>query len=81
MLKRTEELAWRMAGCINDKEFDIIKQMVSIDRHEDHFDRQFYDNDMESMRQFIDDANKYDNRLDLFYTWILRKEMEIKARR
>jgi hypothetical protein len=81
MLKRTEELAWRMAGCINDKEFDIIKQMVSIDRNEDHFDRQFYDNDMESMRQFIDDANKYDNRLDLFYTWILRKEMEIKARR
>ena len=81
MLKRTEELAWRMAGCISDKEFDIIKQMVSIDRNEDHFDRQFYDNDMKSMRQFIDDANKYDNRLDLLYTWILRKEMEIKARR
>lgn len=39
MLKRTEELAWRMAGCISDKEFDIIKQMVSIDRNEDHFDR------------------------------------------
>lgn len=36
---------------------------------------------MKSMRQFIDDANKYDNRLDLLYTWILRKEMEIKARR
>lgn len=35
---------------------------------------------MESMRNFFEAANAYDNRLGLIERWIVRKEDEIKTR-
>lgn len=31
----------------------------------DSFDKEFYENDMKSLKQFIDAANSYDNRIGL----------------
>jgi hypothetical protein len=37
--------------------------MVSVKRNRDYFDRQFYDNDMQSLTAFAEAANQYDDRL------------------
>lgn len=55
--------------------------MVSIKRNSDYFDRQFYDNDITSMKNFMDEANSYDNRLANIERWLVRKEDEIKMRK
>ena len=44
-----EELAWRGSAMFTDKEYDSIKQLVSVDRNWRAFDKEFYDNDMKSM--------------------------------
>lgn len=35
---------------------------------------------MKSMEGFLEEANKFDNRIDLLERWIRRKEQEIKER-
>jgi len=54
--------------------------MVSVKRNTDYFDKQFYENDMASMRHFFEAANAYDNRLALIERWIIRKEDEFNSR-
>jgi hypothetical protein len=54
--------------------------MLSVKRNKDYFDKQFYDNDMKSLDNFLESANKYDARIELLERWIVRKEDEIKAR-
>jgi len=80
VLKELEEVAWRMAGKFEDKDSDSLKKMFSIQRNRDYFDRQFYDTDMQSMEQFIAEANVYDSRISLLEEWVVRKEEEIKSR-
>ena len=80
VLNELEELAWRSAGEFTQQEIDTIQKMFSINRNKDHFDRQFYENDMQSMRDFIKKVNKYDDRNDLLKEWLARKEEEIKSR-
>lgn len=46
----------------------------------DLFDREFYDNDMKSMKEYLDTVNKYDDRIALLEAWIIRKEDEFKSR-
>ena len=80
VLNELEELAWRSAGQLNDKDVDHLKAMLSVKRNRDYFDRQFYDNDMSSLRQFAEAANKYDDRLEKIERWIVRKEDEFQTR-
>lgn len=80
VINELEELAWRMAGMISEGELSTIKKMVSIQRNQDLFDREFYDNDMKSMEQFVDAVNAYDKRINLVEQWIVRKEDEFKSR-
>jgi hypothetical protein len=54
--------------------------MISIGRGEDHFDRAFLNQDMESFDEFIAKVNDYDNRIELIEAWLVRKEREIKSR-
>ena len=63
-----------MAGQLNDKDLDALKQMFSVLRNQDYFDKQFYDNDMKSMSEFIKVANLFDNRFSVIKEWIVRKE-------
>ena len=60
VLKELEEVSWRMAGMFSEEDADSIRDMFSIQRNKDAFDRQFYDNDMASMKHFIGEANTYD---------------------
>ena len=80
VLNELEELAWRSAGELTDKDFENFKAMISVKRNKDYFDRQFYDNDMKSFRSFFEAVNKYDDRLHLLERWLVRKEDEIKSR-
>jgi len=54
--------------------------MFSITRNKDFFDQQFYAQDMQSMRDFVSEANLYDDREKLMEEWVTRKEQEIKSR-
>ncbi len=37
-------------------------------------------NDLRSLEEFVNDSNKYDNRLEMLEKWIVRKEREIRER-
>jgi len=54
--------------------------MFSITRNQNSFDREFFDNDMKSMTDFINSVNTYDDRVKLLEDWLVRKEDEIKSR-
>jgi hypothetical protein len=80
VLNELEEVAWRSAGMFNEKDLGYLKAMLSVKRNQDYFDKQFYENDMKSLDNFFESANKYDDRIQLIERWIVRKEDEIKAR-
>lgn len=80
ILNEMEELAWRMAGQLDQKDISTLETMFSIGRNKDSFDREYYENDMASMSQFIEKANSYDDRVKLLEEWLARKEDEIKSR-
>lgn len=63
VLNELEEVAWRSAGQLNEKDVNHLKAMLSVKRNRDYFDRQFYDNDMKSLEAFAEAANLYDDRL------------------
>lgn len=54
--------------------------MLSVKRNKDYFDKQFFDTDMQSLDNFVEAANQYDDRIKLLERWIVRKEDEIKSR-
>lgn len=76
VLNEMEELAWRSAGQLTQKEISHVKDMLSIKRNKDYFDRQFYENDMKSLEAFAEAANAYDDRLEKLERWVVRKEDE-----
>jgi hypothetical protein len=80
VINELEEVAWRIAGMIDDNEFETVKKMVSIQRNLDLFDREYYENDMKSMKEYFNSVNAYDNRINLIEQWIMRKEDEFKSR-
>ena len=71
-MNELEELAWRSAGYISAGDLDHLKKMLSVKRNRDHFDRQFYENDMKSLEVFAEDANKYDDRWEKVERWVVR---------
>jgi len=81
IINEFEEVAWRMAGAYDEEHIKTLIEMFSINRNQDAYDRIFYDNDMKSLRSFLDEANKYDNRDELLQEWLYRKEKEIKSRK
>lgn len=79
-LNELEEVAWRMAGSYDKKDINALEAMFSVTRNKDFFDQQFYEQDMQSMKEFVEAANHYDNREKLLEEWLIRKEQEIKSR-
>ena len=63
VINELEEVAWRMAGMFTEKDIEYVKKMVSIDRNKDSFDKEFYEQDMASLKQFAEAANYYDDRI------------------
>ena len=80
VLNELEELAWRSAGQLTEKDLEHLKAMLSVKRNRDYFDRHFYENDMKSLRSFAESANLYDDRLEKIERWIVRKEDEFQSR-
>lgn len=62
VINEFEEVAWRMAGVYDDDHTETLVNMFSINRNQDAYDRIFYDNDMKSLRAFLEEANHYDDR-------------------
>ena len=79
-LNELEEVAWRMSGIYTDSEIDTLKAMFSINRNRDSFDKAFYSSDMQSMENFVREANFFDDRDQLIQEWLVRKEKEIQRR-
>ena len=79
-LNELEELAWGMSGMFDESDIKTLEEMFSITRNKDSFDKQFYDRDMQSMRDFISEANSFDSRIPMLEEWLVRKEDEIKSR-
>lgn len=80
LLNELEEVFYRMAGMFTDEDYHNVKSMFSIKRNKDYFDKQFYDLDMESLRDFMNDVNCFDQRIPLLSLWLQRKEHEFKSR-
>ena len=80
VLNQLEEVAWRSAGQFDEKDLGHLKAMLSVKRNKDYFDKQFFDTDMQSLDNFVEAANQYDDRIKLLERWIVRKEDEIKSR-
>lgn len=80
LLNEVEELAWRTSGAINQTDSETLKKVLSVGRNKDYFDQQFYEQDMQSLLDFVNQANQFDDRIKLLEEWILRKEQEIKQR-
>ena len=75
-----EEQMWRRAGAFNDIEKEGIKKMFSLKRGEDAFDKPYFEMDLKSLEEFMEEANSYDNRLTLTEQWLERKEREVGSR-
>lgn len=75
-----EELSWRSTGTFDDQESESLENMLSTSRNQDYFDKQFYQQDMQSLYEFIDSVNRFDDRIPLLEEWIYRKEQEIQSR-
>ena len=54
--------------------------MFLVGRGQDHYDRQFLNQDVQSLEQFISAANPFDSRIQLLEQWLCKKEHEIKHR-
>jgi len=54
--------------------------MLSVNRNKDYFDQQYFATDMASLKEFMQQANSFDNRQALLEEWIVRKEQEFKQR-
>lgn len=80
VLNELEEVAWRMSGMYDQKDIKTLETMFSINRNKDSFDKQFYQTDMQSMKEFLMSTNSCDNRAKLLEDWVSRKEIEIKSR-
>lgn len=63
VLNELEELAFRSAGMFNENDLEYIKRMISVKRNKDIFDQQYYDNDMKSYENFLNQINTYDDRI------------------
>ena len=79
-LKELEEIAWRLGSMLDNNEYETIKNILSAGRGLDKFDQIYHRLDLESLKEFFDEANDYDNRQELLENWICRKEQEIKFR-
>jgi hypothetical protein len=49
VVNQIEELAWRIAGAFSDEERSSIKEMFSVGRNKDSFDKFYYENDIKSL--------------------------------
>lgn len=79
-LKEIEELAWRMASQFNPREKQGIKDVISIGRNLEAFDKEFYETDMKSFEEFFELANQFDDRNSLLERWIGRKDTDCELR-
>jgi hypothetical protein len=80
VINELEEVFYRTSGMFDDKDLESVTKMLSIKRNKDTFDKQFYDNDMKSLKDFMMDANYYDQRIKMLELWIARKEEEFHNR-
>lgn len=80
VINELEEIAWRTAGMINEKDLSYLKRMFAIKRNKDSFDKVYYEMDMKSLDDFLKSANLHDNRIQLLEKWAARKEEEIEKR-
>lgn len=78
LLNQMEEIAWRTSGMINEGDMESLQRVLSVGRNQDYFDRQFYNQDMQSFSDFVNQVNRYDDRAQLLEEWIYRKEKEIE---
>jgi len=79
-LKELEEIAWRLGSMLENKEFETIRNMLNAGRGLEKFDKIYHALDLDSLQEFFDEANNFDNRVTLLENWICRKEEEIKTR-
>lgn len=80
LLNELEEFAWRSSGMLDAQDMEALKQMFSITRNKNSFDREYFDIDMQSMETFIQSTSPFDDRVKLLEEWCVRKEEEIKNR-
>lgn len=80
LLNQMEEVAWRTSGMINEGDMESLQRVLSVGRNQDYFDRQFYNQDMQSLSDFVNQVNRFDDRAQLLEEWIYRKEKEIESR-
>lgn len=79
-MKQMEELTWRVSSMIPSRDKQYIEDMVFCDRGLDAFENAFLDSDKASFSAFFDEANHFDNRIELLENWMLRKDEEVKNR-
>ena len=79
-LKELEEIKWRLGAALDQNDLSTMENMLGVDRGLDKFDQEFIGIDVESLKEFFNQANDYDDRVTLLENWFCRKEEEIKMR-
>jgi hypothetical protein len=80
VINELEELVWRVAGVFDQKDTNTLIKMFSINRNQDTFDKSYYPQDLQSMKDFLNDTACFDDKHKLLEEWVVRKEEEIKQR-
>lgn len=75
-----EENAFRYSGRFNKHDILAIEKMLEVGRNETLYDRKWSEIDRKCLREFLDDANCHDDRIDMFERWFVRKQREIDSR-
>ena len=81
VINELEEMIWRVTGVFDQRDKDGLVQMFSVNRNKDYFDQLYYEQDMQSMKDFVDQIACFDDKNKLLEEWVVRKELEIKSRR
>ena len=63
VINELEEVMYRLSGMFDENDFEYIKKFLSLKRNLDSFDKVYYELDMKSLKEFMEDANFYDDRI------------------
>ena len=62
VLDSIEEYIWRKSGKFSEKEIDAIHEMYGVMRQGSQNDRKWYPIDRQSLNDFLETVNSYENR-------------------
>jgi len=77
ILDSIEENIWRQCGKFTEEEVEYIQEMYGVLRGNTKMDKAWLQVDRESLNEFIETINQYEDRAKLLEEWFEKKEKEL----